>query len=183
MAGNLITMANLANDAGFRSRVQAAMITAGLNVAAEAYNAGTDPNGAIYQMRHALAVGVLNNASGYLDRFVQAAAANATVAGDIGTPVSIASSTAANPAAVTTATVHGLSNGQFVEIAGHLVNTVINGTWPVTVTSTTAFTIPVLGNGTGTATGTVTLQPPDADIQNAVNSAWSDIAGVGVLTG
>ena len=183
MASNLITMATLANDTGFRSRVQAAMVTAGMNVAAEAYNAGTDPNGAIYQLRHQLAVQVLNNAGGYLDRFAWAAAANTTVQGDIGSLISISSSTAANPSAVTTATAHGLSTGQFAEISGHLVNTAINGTWPVTATSTTVFTVPVAGNGTGGATGTVTLQPPDADIQFAVNSAWSDIAGVGVLTG
>lgn len=183
MPNNLISMANLANDAGFRSRVQAAMITAGLNVAAEAYNQGADPNGATYQLRHALAVNVLNSAGGYLDRFAWAAAANTTVAGDVQNPVSIASTTAANPIAVTTATAHGLSTGNFAEITGHAANTAANGTWLVTVTSTTVFTIPVAGGSAGAATGTVTLQPPDADIQNAVNAAWSDIAGVGVLTG
>jgi len=183
MASTLIMMATLANDTGFRSRVQAAMVTAGLQVASEAWNQGADPNGAIYQLRHQLAVAVLNNAGGYLDRFAWAAASNTTVAADVGAPVSVASSTAANPAAITTATAHGLSTGQFAEISGHLVNTVINGTWPVTVTSTTVFTIPVAGNGAGGATGTVTLQPPDADIQFAVNSDWSDIAGVGTLTG
>jgi hypothetical protein len=177
-------MANLANDAGFRSRVQAAVITAGLNVAAETVGtSGPDGNGAIYKLRHELAVNVLNNTGGYLDRFAWAAATNTTVAGDVGNPVSVAASTSANPAVVTTATPHGLSTNQFAEISGHSVNTNINGTWQVTVTNTTVFTIPVLGNGTGTATGTVTVQPPDADIQFAVNSVFGDIAGVGVTTG
>jgi hypothetical protein len=179
VASTLITMANLANDAGFRLRVQAAMVTAGLNVAAEAVGAmdtGT------YQMRHQLAIAVLNDASALLDRFAWAAAANVTVAGDVQPPVSIASSTAANPAVITTAAVHGLATGDVIEISGHLINTVTDGTWPATVTTTTAFTIPVAGNGAGGATGQVVKQPPDADIQFAVNSAWSDIAGVGVTT-
>lgn len=179
MASSLITMANLANDPGFQSRVQAAMVTAGLQVASEAVGA---QDTAVYGMRHQLAVAILNNPGQYLNRFAWATASNTTVAGDVGPPVAIASSTQANPAAVTTATVHGLSSGQFVEISGHLVNTVTNGTWPVTVTSTTVFTIPVAGNGVGVATGQVVLQPPDADIQFSVNSAFSDIAGVGVTS-
>ena len=179
MAASLINTANLANDPGFRSRVQAAMMTSALNVAAEAVGA---QDSSTYQLRHQLAVNILNNPGGYLDRFAWAVAANTTVSGDVGTPVAIASSTAADPLAVTTAAVHGLSSGNVVEIAGHLVNAAANGTWPVTVTSTTAFTIPALGTGTGGATGTVTLMPPDADIQFACNSDFSDIAGVGVTT-
>jgi hypothetical protein len=50
----------------------------------------------------------------------------------------------------------------------------------VTVLTTTTFSVPVAGNGAGTASGQVLLEPPDADIQFAVNSVWSDIAGVGV---
>lgn len=179
MASTLIGMALLANDAGFQLRVQAAMMTAGINVAAEAVGV-QDP--ATYNTRHQLAVAVLNNPQGYLYRFTWAAAANVTVAGDIGLPVTIASSTAADPSVVTTASVHGLTSGQFAEISGHLVNTAINGTWPVTVLTTTTFSVPVAGNGAGTASGQVLLEPPDADIQFAVNSVWSDIAGVGVTT-
>jgi hypothetical protein len=179
VASTLLAMAYLANDAGFRNRVQAAMVTAGLNVAAEAVGV-QDTN--TYQLRHQLAMAVLNNTGAYLDRFAWAAAANVTVAGDVGPPVSIASSTAANPAAVTCASVHGLTTGDFAEISGHLVNLVVNGTWPVTVTSTTVFSIPVAGQAAGSATGQVAKQPPDADIQFAVNAAWSDIAGVGVTT-
>lgn len=179
MASSLIVMAALAADTGFSSRVQAAMVTAGLNVAAEAVGA---QDTSTYQLRHQLAIGVLNDPAVYLTRFAWAAAANVSVAGDVGAPVPVASSTAADPAAVTTASAHGLTSGQFAEISGHLINTVINGTWPVTVTSTTAFTVPALGTAAGGATGQVMLQPPDSDIQFAVNSVWSDIAGVGVTT-
>lgn len=179
MAASLLTTAALANDAGFRQRVQAAMTIAALNVAAEAVGA---QDAATYQTRHNLAAQVLNNSGGFLDRFAWAVAANTTVAGDVQAPVSIASSTVANPSAVTTAAVHGLATGDVVEISGHLVNTALNGTWPVTVTSTTVFTVAVVGNGAGAATGTVVKQPPDADIQFAVNADFSDIAGVGVTT-
>jgi hypothetical protein len=180
MAASLMTTANLANNnGGFRSWVQAAMVTAAINVAAEAVGV---QNSSTYQLRHQLAFAILNSPASYLDRFAWAVAANTTVSADVGAPVSVASSTAANPSAVTTAAAHGLATGDVAEIAGHLVNTAANGTWPVTVTSTTAFTIPALGNGAGGATGTVVKQPPDADIQFAVNSDWNDIAGVGVTT-
>jgi hypothetical protein len=179
MASSLITMANLAADPGFNSRVQAAMVTAGLNVAAEIVGA---QDTSAYQLRHQLAMAVLNDPAQYLSRFAWATAANVTIAGDIGLPVAIASSTAADPAAVTTASAHGLTSGQFAEISGHLANTVVNGTWPVTVTSATVFTVPVAGVAAGAVTGQVVLQPPDADIQFVVNSVWSDIAGVGVTT-
>lgn len=179
MASSLLNTANLANDPAFQGRVQAAMMTAAINVAAEAVGV-QDAN--TYQMRHVLAIQVLNNPAGFLNRFAWAAASNATVSGDLGTPIGISSSTQALPTVITTASVHGLSSGQVVEISNHLVNTAANGTWPVTVLTTTTFSVPVAGNGVGTASGQVVLQPPDADIQFAVNSLWSDIAGIGVTT-
>src|SRR5215472_11415281 len=109
--GSLMATADLAGDAGFRSRVQAAMMTAALAIASEAVGA---QDSSTYQLRHQLAVQVLNNPAGYLDRFAWAAAANSTVSSDVQPPVSIASSTPANPAAVTTATAHGLSTGDVV---------------------------------------------------------------------
>lgn len=176
--GSLMATATLANDAGFRSRVQAAMMVAALNVAAEAVG-GQDSS--TYQLRHQLAVQVLNSPAGYLDRFAWAVAANSTVSSDLLAPVAVVSSTAVNPSVLTTA-VHGLSTGDVVEVAGHAVNTTVNGTWPVTVLTSTTFSVPAPGTGAGGATGTVTKQPPDADIQFAVNSDFSDIAGVGVTT-
>ena len=175
----LITTANLANDAGFQQRVQAAMMIAALSVAAEAVGA---QDAGTYGLRHELAFAALNNPGGYLTRFAWAVAANATVAGDVQVPVAIASSTAVNPSVITTAAVHGLTSGDVAEIAGHLVNTAVNGTFPVTVLTTTTFSVPALGTGAGAATGTVQKMPPDADIQFAVNADWNDIAGAGVTT-
>ncbi len=71
--------------------------------------------------------------------------------------VAIVSSTDAAPIAVTSAE-HGLVTGASVTITGHLVNLGANGTFRVTVTSTTAFTLDgtlAPGLGAGGATGTV----------------------------
>ena len=179
MAATLNGSALLATDPLFRQRVQAAMVTAALNVAAEAVGA---QDAGTYGLRHELAVAVLNSPASYLDRFAWAVAANATVGGDVGPAVSIASSTAANPVVVTSASAHGLAVNDWAEISGHLVNTALNGVWQVSAVSGLTFTVPVAGNGTGGATGVSAKQPPDADIQFAVNSDWSDIAGAGVTT-
>ncbi len=69
--------------------------------------------------------------------------------------IAIASSTAVNPSVVTTSSAHGLTTGDSVIINSHLVNTAINGSNRVTVINTTSFSVPVLGNGTGGATGSV----------------------------
>ena len=72
------------------------------------------------------------------------------------TPAQIASSTQVNPSVITTSSAHGLTTGDSVIITGHLINTAINGNWPsITVLSPTTFSVPVLGNGVGAATGTV----------------------------
>jgi hypothetical protein len=69
-------------------------------------------------------------------------------------PVAISSSTNASPIAVTTGTAHGYTTGDAVTIRGHLVNTNANGTWTVTVSSSTVFTLNgSTGNGVGAATG------------------------------
>jgi len=72
--------------------------------------------------------------------------------------------------------------GDWAEITGHAVNTALNGVWQVTAVSGLTFTVAVAGNGAGGATGVSVKQPPDADIQFAVNSDWNDIAGAGVTT-
>jgi len=190
MAASLQGTANLATDPLFGQRVQAAMVTAAIDVAAEAL--GSQTLGA-YSARHDLAVAILQGArlpgsiSGgastapWLSQFTWAVAANVSISGDIGTELPILESTAANPAAVTTSVVHGLSTGQWVEISGHLLNTAINGSWQVTVLDTYNFTIPVEGETAGGASGQVTLQPPDSDIQFAANAVFGSIAGVGAV--
>ena len=92
----------------------------------------------------------------------------------------IVSISAASPAVVTTTSVHGLVNGQQVTMAAATWTTVgagvTNGTWPITVLSSTTFSIPVvttlmgLQTWNGTASGaasapaypTVTVASPAA---------------------
>ncbi len=71
--------------------------------------------------------------------------------------VSIASATQTNPCTITTSTVHGLTTGDTVRIAGsNALPGTINASFTVTVTSPTAFTIPVACTTAGTTAGTVT---------------------------
>lgn len=89
---------------------------------------------------------------------------------------SIASSTNASPIAVTTSAAHNLATGDRVRIISHATNTAANGTWTITKTSATAFTLNgSTGNGVGGATGTVyplafssaVLLPDDGDAATA----------------
>lgn len=69
--------------------------------------------------------------------------------------VNIASSTNATPIAITTSVAHGYSTGDTVFICDHTINTNANGTWEITVTGSTTFTLTdSTGNGIGGATGT-----------------------------
>lgn len=78
------------------------------------------------------------------------------VLGSDATPLSIAGSTNATPIVVTTGASHGLKDGDIVTIADHEVNTAGNGTWVIDVLSATTFSLKgSIGNGVGTATGTV----------------------------
>ncbi len=77
------------------------------------------------------------------------------VRGSDAATVAIVSSTNATPIVMTTAA-HGLSTGALVTISGHLVNTAANGTFKVTVLSSTTFSLDgSVGVGVGGATGTV----------------------------
>src|SRR6266496_2674675 len=67
-------------------------------------------------------------------------------------PKPIVASTNANPSVVTV-TSHSLVTGDVVTIRGHLINTAINGTYPVTKIDDNTFSVPVAANGTGGATG------------------------------
>jgi hypothetical protein len=175
MVDLLVKQAALAIDPVFRSRVEEAMFVACIAVANEAVGAQSPT---VYQKRHTFAVAALTNPNAFLDRFAWAVAANGTVAAGIQPPVAIASSTAANPSVITTAASHGFVNGDTVSIVGHAVNTAANGGWIVTNLTATTFSIPVLGIGAGTATGTATKQPTDSDMQFTVNSLISGLAGV-----
>lgn len=79
--------------------------------------------------------------------------AAASVVGSLPTSKNIASSTNANPIAVTTSAAHGMTTGDKADIKNHQTNTSANGVWSVTVTGANTFTIPVAGVGVGGATG------------------------------
>jgi hypothetical protein len=77
----------------------------------------------------------------------------------------IASSANATPMVITTTATHGLVTGSVVTIAGHLVNTAVNGQWRVTVLTANTFSLDGSVtdlNGAGGATGTVTLDAGSA---------------------
>lgn len=91
---------------------------------------------------------------------VLALRATSAAAGSVanGTTGSITSASSANPSVITTTAPHNLASGQIVTISGVTVNTVVNGTWVITVLSATTFSVPVAGSGSGsggtwTATG------------------------------
>jgi hypothetical protein len=92
--------------------------------------------------------------------------------------VAIASSTNATPIAITTSATHGYSTGDTVFICDHTTNTNANGTWEITVTSSTAFTLTgSTGNGVGGAAGTARRA---TNCVVRLNSALTDnIAGHG----
>lgn len=171
---SLAVVAALAQEASFVQRVKSAMIAAALAVAGEAVAGMTTT---VYGKRQHLAYEVLNSPDQYVYRFAWAAATNATVSNSVGAPIAIASSTAVSPSVVTTAAAHGYTTGDQVTITGHAVNTAINGCRTITVLTATTFSVPALGIGAGTATGTATKQPIDNDIQFTINSVWDDIAG------
>jgi hypothetical protein len=69
----------------------------------------------------------------------------------------VSAATNASPIAITTSAAHGLTTGDRVTVASVGGNTAANGSFTVTVTSTTAFTLDgSTGNGTYTSGGIVT---------------------------
>lgn len=89
--------------------------------------------------------------------------------GVVGSAITIATSSIANPSVITTTTAHGFETGDTVLIAGHTsVTPDINGSHTVTVTGTLTFTIPVnvTADGVdGTATRTSTRDGGEVQIQ------------------
>src|SRR5947208_485413 len=77
----------------------------------------------------------------------QAIVAGYYAGGDLGggtfywEPLSVTAATNAAPIAITTSVSHGYTTGQLVLIAGVAGNTAANGTWTVTITSPTSFTL------------------------------------------
>jgi len=162
------------NDAGYVQRIRGAMIRAAIAVSTEAIGTLT---ATAWLKRRQLAIRILNNPDAFVADFAAGFAADPASSLTWYKPLNITSSTSADPSVVTTPT-HGLTTGDPVGIIGHLVNTNINGLWIVTVISATTFSVPVPGNGTGGATGTVDRQETDANIAFTINSLFSAIAGL-----
>lgn len=100
-------------------------------------------------------------------------------------PVStVTAATNANPVAITTAAAHGLRTGMLVYVTQLVGNTSPNGQWwPVTVTSTTAFTIPVAGNGAWTSGGLVIPNETAAGTPDLIGAAYNERDMLAVNTG
>jgi hypothetical protein len=171
-------------DLYFQNRLSQAVVNGAAAIAASTF-ASSGLSLAVYQLQQALAASILTGGTAkFLPLFAAAVACSPTVAADLNNavPVLIASSTAVMPSVITTSAAHGLTTGQTAEVTGHLLNTSVNGTWIVTEISTTTFSVPVPGNAVGAATGQASLQPPDADLDTAIASVWSGIAGATVGT-
>jgi len=85
------------------------------------------------------------------------------------TVATISGVSTANPTVVTTAAAHGLTTGNQVTITGIVGATQANGTWAVTVTDATHFTVPVNVTGTYASGGKVYL----ASLNVAPNFFWA----------
>jgi hypothetical protein len=86
----------------------------------------------------------------------------------------ITGATNASPISVTTASPHGLASNAIVTIIGVLGNIGANGTWPITVTSPTTFTLTgSTGTGTYTSGGTVYVPTSMSVLAwDEVNQVW-----------
>jgi hypothetical protein len=175
MAYTLGQGAQLVADTSFTSRVRSCTVRVSVTIELEAQGAQSTT---VWAKRRQLANQVLGSPDSTLPRFVALVASDPASSLTWYNPVSISSSTAANPSVITTAAAHGYSTGDVVEILNHAVNTNANGTWAITVLSTTTFSIPQPGNGAGTATGTVQKMETDANIFNVINNSWNAMAGV-----
>ena len=169
MALTLGQGAQLVNDASFQARIRVAMVKAAMNVSTESQGS---LSANAWVKRRQLANRILVSPDSYLPSFVAAVAADPGLSLSWFAPITITSSTNANPIVITTPA-HGYTSGDVVEIVNHLVNTNANGTWVVTVLNTTTFSIPWPGNGVGGATGMVQKMETDTNLNFTVNSTVS----------
>ena len=96
----------------------------------------------------------------------------------------ISSSTNATPISITTNAAHGFATGDTVTITAHTVNTNANGTWKITVTGASTFTLNTsVGTAVGGATGTAnnitgkTVELSSAVTQTIISTGGSGASG------
>lgn len=180
MAFTLAQGEQFRTDPGYRARVYSAMVRQATTVMAEALNANGQAPGTTGAKRKQLAHRVLTSPGAYIDPFMALLAADPGLSFTWFNQVNIASSTNANPSVVTTSAAHGIAVGDVVSIAGHLVNTAINGVWTIaTVGSSTTFTVPYAANGVGGATGQTMEMITDIDLNFTLGSQWNAMANTG----
>jgi hypothetical protein len=175
MALTLAQGAQMVADPLYASRIRSAMVRAAISVSSEVQGALSSN---AWVKRRQLATRILNGPDSMLASFVAAVAADQASSLAWFAPVAIASSSSANPLVITTSASHGYVNGDVVEVFEHLVNTRANGVWSVTNLTATTFSVPMAGNGTGTASGFVMKVETDANIAFTVNSVFSAVAGL-----
>jgi hypothetical protein len=175
MALTLGQGAQLVADTSFNNRVRSVMVRVAVTIELESQGAQSTT---VWAKRRQLAVQVLTSPDSVVSRFVALVASDPASSLTWFNPVNIASSTNANPSVITTAAAHGYASGDNGEILNHLVNTNVNGTWVMTVLSTTTFSVPQPANGVGGATGTVQKMETDTNLFNTVNNSWNALAGV-----
>lgn len=175
MALTLDQGAKLVADSSFISRIRCAMMRQATTVANEAMGAQSTTK---WAKRTQLANRVITAPDAWVSMFVAMVASDPGLSLTWYAPINIASSTNANPSVITTAAAHSYSTGDVVEILNHATNTNANGTWVITVLSTTTFSIPQPANGAGTATGTVQKMETDVNLNFTIQNQWNAMAGV-----
>lgn len=101
---------------------------------------------------------------------------------------SITGATNAFPIVLTTSVAHGLTTGETVNISGVTGNTAANGTWVVTVLSSTTFSIPTVGNAAYISGGTWRTDPTTIPLGQVTQPhyAWFnnlDTTNIGIVSG
>jgi hypothetical protein len=180
MALTLAQGTQLIANVGYRGRIKSSLCRNAYAMRLEAQG-GNSTN--TWVKRRKFATSVLNSPEQYVDSFVASFAGDGALSLTWYNPVSITSSTNANPTVFTTSAVHGLVVGDIVEIVGHVGNTAANGVWTVSaVGSTTTFTIPCAASGVGTATGTTQEQESDVTVNVTVNNILTAMVDLNPVT-
>jgi hypothetical protein len=174
MALTLGQGAQLAANPNYRLRIRYAAVRYAVTVMSEVIGSNTST---VFAKRKQLAHRTIQSPDALLDGFVSMIAADPGASLTWYAPVPITSSTNANPSVVTTTVAHGLVATDVVEVAGHLVNTAINGVWLLATASGSTLTIPTPANGAGGATGTVMKMLTDVEINFTVQNNWNAVAG------
>lgn len=107
---------------------------------------------------------------------------------DAVTPVAVTSSTDATPIVIT-ATSHGLTTGDQVQIFGHTTNVAANGIWSVTVVTANTFSLQnvntganVAGSGAGAGASGVLVKNPKIALVEEFRNAILQVGTTGTAT-